>query len=53
MTVLPKIDKSSLHQTSPNISFKYKANKFAMPSLVESKVTHYVSDGSGRDNYIK
>lgn len=47
---LPKI---KIHEPNTKLSFKYKNLHINIPNLIENKLVHYVSDGSGRDNYIK
>lgn len=53
---LPKISKSSqekIHESSSSLSFRFKKINSQKYSSLDNKMVHYVSDGSGRDLYIK
>jgi hypothetical protein len=48
-----------LHKLKPVAKNSYASNHFGrtsfgrkLPPILDNKVTHYHSDGSGRDNYI-
>ena len=50
---LPKINAEQTHVSQGENSFKYKGFSSIKYSSIDNKSVHYVSDGSGRDKYIK
>lgn len=53
---LPKISQNSqekIHESSSSLSFRFKKINSQKYSSLDNKMVHYVSDGSGRDLYIK
>lgn len=48
---LPKLAK--LHESNSNLSFRYRGFANSKYSSLDNKISHYHSDGRGRDLYIK
>ena len=50
---LPQINTGEIHECNTKGTFKYKGFKDQKYSSIGNNIVHYVSDGSGRDKYIK